>query len=671
MTVRAKLLLMCACVAGIQILSALAESWLSRGAASFFRGNRDAHAQLEQLAHLEAGLVWQLKEVNEVDGHRGEPRENEELDDLRQARELAQIALARYGDLVHDEIEALGEAHREAEEERHAWIATAASDLQTAVDEVAALVKKGPVAPERMDELQTKFHRTMGLFSQNKREEQEEMAEEDATAARWAAWATTISWVAPLVSALLLLAVLALVMRQLTRSLSDLATGATRVAGGDLDAPVPVRSADELGQLAAAFNAMQLSLQMRIGERDLALRDARFRELSEAAPIAIAEIDGEGRTIYANRRWLELTGSGASEQPWSDLVAEEDRERVAELRCSPTGSARELRLRRGDQTIWVTARLAPLGEHEDGRTIVALADITAQKDAIARAEDLGRELMAASRKAGMAEISAGILHDVGNVLNSINVSSTAVREQLQGSRAAGLARAAHLLEEESGDLAGFLAGERGRLLPGYLVQAASRLVEEQAAALADLARVENGIQHIAAIVSTQQRYAKTGDRIEPLHLSQVIEDVLSMNAASFDRSDVRIAKHIEADPEVLADRHKIMQILLNLINNARHALVESDRVAGERRVQISTRMTADGRVALEVSDNGVGIATETLARVFEHGFTTRATGHGFGLHSSVMAAEDMGGSLSGRSDGLGRGASFLLELPLSPRERAA
>jgi PAS domain S-box-containing protein len=669
-TVRGKLVLMCACVAGIQFLSAAVDTWLSRRAFHYNAGSHDAHREIEQLAHVEAGLVWQLKEVSDFNTNRHEAG-NTDVADFRAARELVERGLERYGELVQHELTILGDAYRPEEERRHDRISKAAHDFERAIDEVAELARRGPVDAARRFALEISFRRTMELFHQNSREEEVEMAEEDATAARWAGRATSISWAAPLVSTLLLLIVLALVMRGLASSLSDLTTGATRVAAGDLDAPVPVRSGDEFGQLATAFNAMQLSLKLRIAERDLALRDARFRELSEAAPIAIAEIDRAGRAVYANRRWLDLIGSGPGDRPWSDLVPEEDRERAAELQRGPAGTAQELRFGRGEETIWVVAQVAPMGDGEDGRTILALADITAQKHSIARSEDMARELMAVSRKAGMAEISAGVLHNVGNVLNSINVSSGAVREQLQGSRAAGLARAAHLLEEQRDDLAGFLAGDRGKLLLRYLVQASSQLVEEQAAALADLLRVEKGIQHIAAIVSTQQSYAKAGDRIERVHLSQVIEDVLSMNEVSFDRSDVRIARRLEVDPELFTDRHKIMQILVNLISNARHALVESGAAGGERRVEISTRMTDDGRVALEVTDNGIGMAAETMARAFEHGFTTRATGHGFGLHSSALAATDLGGRLSVRSDGAGHGASFLLELPLPAEERAA
>jgi signal transduction histidine kinase len=70
---------------------------------------------------------------------------------------------------------------------------------------------------------------------------------------------------------------------------------------------------------------------------------------------------------------------------------------------------------------------------------------------------------------------------------------------------------------------------------------------------------------------------------------------------------------------------------------------------------------------MTVSDNGVGIASENLTRIFNHGFTTRKDGHGFGLHSGALAAREMGGALWAQSDGPGKGATFTLELPLSAK----
>jgi signal transduction histidine kinase len=67
-----------------------------------------------------------------------------------------------------------------------------------------------------------------------------------------------------------------------------------------------------------------------------------------------------------------------------------------------------------------------------------------------------------------------------------------------------------------------------------------------------------------------------------------------------------------------------------------------------------------------VTDNGIGIPAENFKRLFEHGFTTKQEGHGFGLHSCALAVRELGGDIQTRSDGIGTGATFSLRLPLCP-----
>jgi len=109
------------------------------------------------------------------------------------------------------------------------------------------------------------------------------------------------------------------------------------------------------------------------------------------------------------------------------------------------------------------------------------------------------------------------------------------------------------------------------------------------------------------------------------------------------------------------------QILVNLVRNAKHACVESGRATK----RLTVRVAADeGLVKVAVTDDGIGIPAENLTRIFNHGFTTRKHGHGFGLHSGALAAKEMGGSLTVESAGVGQGATFTLELPLHPGSRS-
>jgi PAS domain S-box-containing protein len=664
-TVRRKLVLVCAGVAALQLASAAAVTGFSRRAASHQAGIRHAHEQLEHLSRIEASLVRQHKALGDLALAPPGFRRARQLLELRQAQSRTEAAAARLDELTSIENEGRAEelAARDYLVAQSRLLRQEVDHLSEAGDPDASSADGHQALEERLQQLITFLGRLMT-------EENQEVLLEDAKASRAVARAETMAWLTPLVSALLLVGALSLVVRSISTRLSHLLTGATRVAGGDLEQPVPVEAADEFGNLASAFNEMQLSLKERIAERDVALRDARFRDLSEAAPIAIAELDASGHPVYVNRRWAALTAGAAPDRPWSELVQEADRERAMRLFDEAAGAAEELRLAIGDQPIWVAAQVAPLADGE-GRKILALADITSQKEALVRAEDMSRELMAVSRKAGMAEVSAGVLHNVGNVLNSVVVSAGTLHAQLQAARVANLVKAADLLEQNRNDLATFLSTERGKLVPAYLCKAASQLSHDLVSAQEDITRVQKGIEHIRAVVATQQSYAKTAPRTESVRLSEIVEDVLRMNAASFERHDVRIAKRFEVDPQLVTDRHKIMQILINLISNARYALGDGAGGADERTILIATQESQSGRIALSVTDNGVGISPENLARIFEHGFTTRKTGHGFGLHSSALAAHDLGGQLRVASDGAGRGATFILELPPPAEERAA
>jgi two-component system, NtrC family, sensor kinase len=116
-------------------------------------------------------------------------------------------------------------------------------------------------------------------------------------------------------------------------------------------------------------------------------------------------------------------------------------------------------------------------------------------------------------------------------------------------------------------------------------------------------------------------------------------------------------------PPLLVDRHKVLQILFNLLQNAKHACDKSD--AAEKKIIVRITAKDDHRVAVCVVDNGMGIAPENLTRIFAQGFSTRKGGHGFGLHSSLLMAEDMKGTLKAFSAGPGMGATFTLELPFT------
>jgi PAS domain S-box-containing protein len=299
--------------------------------------------------------------------------------------------------------------------------------------------------------------------------------------------------------------------------------------------------------------------------------------------------------------------------------------------------------------------------------IVIRFDLTARKRADAALAKAHRELLEVSRQAGMAEVATGVLHNVGNVLNSVNVTATCVAENLRKSKAASLPRLVALLREHEADLGHFLTADpRGQQIPNYLAQLTDHITGEQAYAQQELAELQKHIDHIKEIVTMQQGFARFSGLTEIVQVPDLVEDALRMNSSSLLRHDVKVIKEFSAVPPITVEKHKVLQILVNLLGNAKHACEAANR--DDKQVTLRVLSAAD-RVQIEIADNGVGIAPENLTRIFNHGFTTKKNGHGFGLHSGALAAQEMGGALKVHSAGLGHGATFTVELPLQPREK--
>ncbi len=291
-------------------------------------------------------------------------------------------------------------------------------------------------------------------------------------------------------------------------------------------------------------------------------------------------------------------------------------------------------------------------------------DVTAQKLAEENMEQLNRQLRETSRQAGMAEVATGVLHNVGNVLNSVNVSATLVSDHVRHTKGVNVAKLSALFEQNKNNLAEFLTKDpRGQMIPAYLGTLAEGLATEHQAVVNELDQLRKNVEHIKEIVAMQQAYARTSGVTETVSVPDLVEDALRMNAGSLARHDVDTVREYQARPVVTTDKHKVMQILINLVRNAKYACDESGRT--DKRIVV--RATADGhRVRISITDNGVGIPSENLTRIFAHGFTTRKHGHGFGLHSGALAARELGGSLTVHSEGPGKGATFILELPYKP-----
>jgi PAS domain S-box-containing protein len=393
----------------------------------------------------------------------------------------------------------------------------------------------------------------------------------------------------------------------------------------------------------------------------------------EAAANAIVITDHTGTILSVNPAFTALTGyttqEAVGQNPRILKGGKQDEAFYRKLwQTISSGQvwSGEMTNRRKDGSLYAEEMTITPLRNADGRIVRYIAikqDISERKRAQAELENLHKQLVDTSRQAGMAEVATNVLHNVGNVLNSVNISTGLIVQSVKQSRVSSLARVVALLQEHAHDLGDFIIHDsRGKHVPAHLAQLSEHLLAEQAANVSELDSLRQNVEHIKEIVVMQQNYATFGGVKEMINVINLVEDSLRLNASALSRHDVEVIREFAPVPPMNVEKHKVLQILVNLLRNAKHACQDSERADKRLTVRLAN---GEGRIKISVIDNGIGIPSENLARIFNHGFTTRKDGHGFGLHSGALAAKDMGGSLTVHSDGPGQGASFTLELPLS------
>ncbi len=400
------------------------------------------------------------------------------------------------------------------------------------------------------------------------------------------------------------------------------------------------------------------------------LARARVESIMHAAPDAIITLDDDGQIQHMNQATLDmftLATDAVGQTHIGELVPRLDQSPLAlntRQSCEYIGkttAARKLPLE-------ISAATVSQNEHQDGYTLI-VRDITTRKLQEIKLQKLNQKLVAASRQAGIAEIATGILHNVGNVLNSVTTSAALLQNQINQTSAAKVKKVAEMMQNHSDDLPGLFApGNKGQQLPGFISGLCNRLDNEQSQQLDELASLSKNIAHIAEIVASQQKFAGQSSVSEPLDLAEVLNDAIAMHSVPLRNQNIKLVRDFHSLP-ILSDRHNLMQIFVNLVRNATEAIGEQKPRQGALRL----RVIADSGqpLRIEVTDNGSGLDEEQKHNLFRHGFTTKVSGHGFGLHSSALAAKNMQGELSASSEGRGHGCTFSLQLPASIMEHAA
>lgn len=267
-----------------------------------------------------------------------------------------------------------------------------------------------------------------------------------------------------------------------------------------------------------------------------------------------------------------------------------------------------------------------------------------------RVKALTRRLVETAHQAGMAEIAVGALHNVGNLLNSISVSQHMITEEIRNSSLRKLEKANDLLRNSLSD----------PTLARYYEEVGRVLKTEHDTIQSEMDQLSRNMDLAKGTIRELQAYAKGRPLVEEVCLADLIEEVLEIEAPELKTNGIEVIKNIDASVVVQTQKGKVSHVILNVVKNAREALMESPH---PRKLWIDLRDSGHGSVQLKVSDSGIGIEQENMRSLFQFGYTTKPQGNGFGLHASVNTMYEVGGTIEASSDGLGKGATFLLRIP--------
>lgn len=293
-----------------------------------------------------------------------------------------------------------------------------------------------------------------------------------------------------------------------------------------------------------------------------------------------------------------------------------------------------------------------------------LMDITERKLAEQEVVSLQQQLISSARRAGMADVATAILHNVGNILNSVNVSISLINEYMSQFDFKKLLSAEKMIIDNLDNLVAFFENnKKGKLIPQYLINYTNKLQNHYELIDKELINLTQHLNHIKAVTEMQKTVSGVSGLIEKVYLPEIIDTALKMCGNVFVKNNINVIKEFNDLPFIMTDKSKLLQIAVNLLQNAKDALNECNYLV-HKEIIISIKKIDNNFILIKVSDNGIGVDQHNLTKIFSFGFTTKKNGHGFGLHSCALTAKELGGSLEVSSNGRGQGAAFSLTLPL-------
>ena len=320
---------------------------------------------------------------------------------------------------------------------------------------------------------------------------------------------------------------------------------------------------------------------------------------------------------------------------------------------------------------WIHFMLSPgngSNNNDNGGLTGVVMDITIRKNYALEVENLNKQLIMSARTAGRADIATSVLHNIGNVLNSVNTSVSLVEEIINQDDVDRLNMANEMLEKNNENIAKFiLEDEKGKMLLPYISKLIKEVSRKKDMIKAESSRIHQHLDHVKSIISSQQSLAKTSNVVTKLKICPLINLALDMTGINFNNHNIKIVNECNYDKEIIADESKLTQIIVNLISNAKDAILifyEKNNTFEDGEIIIKTNLV-DNQLVIEVKDNGIGINQDDLDKLFTFGFTTKVDGHGFGLHSSILAAKEINGTLEAKSEGVNKGCTFILTIDIS------
>lgn len=502
---------------------------------------------------------------------------------------------------------------------------------------------------------------------------------------------------------------------KMTFPLGVLTQASDRIAAGYYGEEVMVRSGDEIQGLASSFNKMSRDLKTTYADlfaknklleeagvklasfnrdlenkveqrtKQLADSESKFRTLFEESADAIL-VGTENEFLDCNQAMLDMLGCESKDQlrtlkpgdlhPQIQPSGEDSNEKLTEIymRAYTQGSQFiEWTAKRLDGTEFPTEIVVTSFPLNDRMVLHKVyRDITERKETENALRLIQQRLVANAHTAGMAEIATGVLHNIGNVLNSVNISTEELTMTLKSSKIDGFRRAQEIVDQHEGDLGNFFAHHpKGKLIPGYYQTLAQALMEEHHLLKEEVRELTEKIGIMRDVISTQQSYAKASLYTEDVYITGLVEDALKLQMASLAKNGVKIKRHYVDDPQGSVAKVKLIHVLTNLIKNSREAMSGGKNASKRGVLELFVKQIGPNQMEIRICDNGSGIRPENLQKIFNHGFTTKADGHGFGLHTCANFMTEMGGSLHAESRGEGLGSTFVMRFPLTQHEVAS